>query len=157
MPSISYNGEIITESAVVTQFLVDAFPSHLLPPSTTEANALFRARVAFFVDAVISKVLPHIFAGQRAQDPDAKDAAAEDLIAAIVKEVEPLFTWEGKGPFFGGSEKPTLAEVCLSCQRELLLLPVYHSPHHCPTVLHNFELNMMNRYKLPRSYFASSH
>lgn len=113
MPSINYNGNIITESAVVTQFLADAHPSqHLLPASTSEENALFRARVGFFVDTFISKVLPQIFAGWRAQEPDAQDAAAEDLVAVLVKEVEPLFDWDQSvGPYFGGSQKPTLAEV----------------------------------------------
>lgn len=112
VPSINYNGTIITESAVVTQFLVDAHQSHLLPPTTSVSNAVFRARVAFFVDAFISKVLPQIFAGWRAQTEAEKDANAEALVAAVVKEVEPLFNWtEGKGPFFEGSERLTLAEV----------------------------------------------
>lgn len=51
MPSLSYNGEIITESAVVAQFLADAYPSHLVPTSSEEGGALKRARIAFFVDA----------------------------------------------------------------------------------------------------------
>ncbi|OAP62440.1 hypothetical protein AYL99_04643 [Fonsecaea erecta] len=114
VPSINYNGNIITESAVVTQFLADAHPSPLLPPATGAVDAaLYRARVAFFVDAFISKALPHIFAGQRAQSETEKDAAAQDLVAALVKELEPLFTWsgQGSGPYFGGSDKLTLAEV----------------------------------------------
>ena len=112
VPSISYDGEIITESAVVAQFLADAYPTHLLPPSAPASNALYRARLAFFVDTFITKALPHIFAGQRAQSEAEKDAAAEELVAAIAKELEPLFSWaEDKGPFFGGSERLTLAEV----------------------------------------------
>ncbi|KIX93366.1 uncharacterized protein Z520_11009 [Fonsecaea multimorphosa CBS 102226] len=113
VPSINYNGHIITESAVVTQFLADAHPSHLLPPTGSVDDALYRARVAFFVDTFISKALPQIFAGQRAQSEADKDAAAQDLIAVLVKELEPLFTWvgQGSGPYFGGSNKLTLAEV----------------------------------------------
>lgn len=51
VPSLSYNGEIITESAVVAQFLADTYPSHLLPASSDPNGALTRARIAFFVDA----------------------------------------------------------------------------------------------------------
>ncbi|KAG9771543.1 hypothetical protein KCU88_g6333, partial [Aureobasidium melanogenum] len=114
VPSIKYNNHIITESAIVTQFLADAHPAQLLPPTTSPSNALFRARVAFFVDAFISKVLPKIFAAQtqRAEDKDA-DTAARDIVAAVAKELEPLFTWDisSSSPFFGGSNRLTLAEV----------------------------------------------
>ncbi|KXG47187.1 uncharacterized protein PGRI_010570 [Penicillium griseofulvum] len=112
VPTISYDGTIIAESGIVAQFLVDAHQSHLLPPTTSVSNALYRARLSFFVDAFFSKVVPHFFASVRAADEAERDAAAEQLVAAIVKEVEPLLAdTEGKGPFFGGSEKLTLAEV----------------------------------------------
>ncbi|KAJ5199699.1 hypothetical protein N7472_004903 [Penicillium cf. griseofulvum] len=112
VPTISYNGTIITESGIVAQFLADAHQSHLLPPSTPVSNALYRARLSFFVDAFFSKVVPHLFASVRAADEAERDAVAEQLVAAIVKEVEPLLAdTEGQGPFFGGSEKLTLAEV----------------------------------------------
>ena len=78
------------------------------------ANALYRARLAFFVDAFFSKAMPLIFAGQRAQSEADKDAAAEDLVAVVVKELEPLFNWDNSSPFFGGSDRLTLAEVSLT-------------------------------------------
>lgn len=112
VPSISYDGEIITESAVVAQFLADAHPSHLTPVSSGVNNALARARMAFFADTFITKALPHIFGGQRAQTAEDKDAAAAELVKAVAKELEPLFTWDAaNGPFYGGSEKLTMAEV----------------------------------------------
>lgn len=96
----------------MAQFLADAHQTHLLPPSSPTENALYRARLSFFVDAFFSKVLPSLFASIRAADETERDAAAEQLVAAVVKEVEPLLAdTEGKGPFFGGSEKLTLAEV----------------------------------------------
>ncbi|KAJ6057684.1 hypothetical protein N7499_009396 [Penicillium canescens] len=110
VPSISYNGNIITESGIVAQFIADAHPSHLLPPSGPAENALYRARVAFFVDAFFSKVVPHLFASLRAASDAERDDAAGLLVDAVVKEVEPLLE-DGKGPFFGGSERLTLAEV----------------------------------------------
>ncbi|KAJ6019639.1 hypothetical protein N7522_001706 [Penicillium canescens] len=110
VPSISYNGNIITESGIVAQFIADAHPSHLLPPSGPAENALYRARVAFFVDAFFSKVVPHLFASLRAASDAERDDAAGLLVDAVVKEAEPLLE-DGKGPFFGGSERLTLAEV----------------------------------------------
>jgi glutathione S-transferase len=112
VPSLSYNGEIITESGIVAQFIADAHESHLLPPSSPATNALYRARLAFFVDAFFSKVVPHLFTSLRAASEAERDAAAEQLVAGIVKEIEPLLAdTEGRGPFYGGSEKLTLAEV----------------------------------------------
>lgn len=114
VPSLTYNNNIITESGIVAQFIADAHPSHLLPPSNTVEGALYRARVSFFVDAFFSKVVPHFFASLRSASEGERDSAAEQMVAAIVKEIEPLLAEEeGKGPFFGGSERLTLAEVCL--------------------------------------------
>jgi glutathione S-transferase len=85
----------------VAQFLADAHPSHLLLPSNS----------AFFVDTFFSKALQHFWAGVRAADAADKDAAAEEFVKVIEKELEPLFPENAKGPFFGGSERLTLAEV----------------------------------------------
>ena len=115
VPSLSYNGNIITESGIVAQFLADAHPSHLLPPSGPVENALYRARLSFFVDTFFSKVIPHLFTSIRSGSDAERDTAAEQMVAAVVKEIEPLLlSTEGKGPFYGGSEKLTLAEVCHS-------------------------------------------
>ncbi|KAJ5713029.1 uncharacterized protein N7483_010210 [Penicillium malachiteum] len=112
VPSLSYNGNVITESGIVAQFLSDAHPSTLLPPSGPAENALFRARVAFFVDAYFSKVQPHFTASLRSASEEERDAHGEAFVAAVVKEIEPLLAdTDGKGPFFGGNEKITLAEV----------------------------------------------
>ncbi|KAJ5121302.1 uncharacterized protein N7515_009263 [Penicillium bovifimosum] len=102
VPSLSYNGEIITESGIVAQFIADAHPSHLLPPFLPSYKRPLPR----------TKVVPHFFASLRAANDAERDAAAEQLVAAIVKEIEPLLAdTEGRGPFFGGSEKLTLAEV----------------------------------------------
>ncbi|OOF94956.1 hypothetical protein ASPCADRAFT_131527 [Aspergillus carbonarius ITEM 5010] len=117
VPSLSYNNEIITESGIVAQFLADAHPSHLVPPSNTPEGALQRARIAFFVDTYSSKVSPHYNTALRGVTVEERKAAGEALVAAIKKEIEPLLYpgLEGKthGPFFGGSEKLTLVEVLL--------------------------------------------
>ena len=47
-----YDEEILTESAIVSQFLVDSFPGHLMPPTRggTPDAPMKRARSNFFVD-----------------------------------------------------------------------------------------------------------
>ncbi|KAF6825237.1 putative glutathione s-transferase [Colletotrichum musicola] len=109
VPSLSYDGEIVTESAVVAQFLADAHPSHLVPSSGTPEAALRRARIAFFVDAYFSKANGHIFKVYSAKNEGELEAAAGAFVDAVVKDVEPLLA-DAK-PYFGGSEKVTLAEV----------------------------------------------
>lgn len=52
-----------------------------------------------------------MMAGQRAQSAEEKDKCAEAFVAAVVKEVEPCLGGAEGGPFFGGSDRLTLAEV----------------------------------------------
>lgn len=108
VPSLNYNGTIITESAIVSQFLSDAHPSHLEKTSTEEGGALQRAKINFFVDAYISKINGLQFGILRASEED-KEAEVVKLVDVIVKEVEPLL--QDAKPFFGGSSRLTLAEV----------------------------------------------
>jgi len=112
VPTIDYNGEIIPESGIVAQFLVDAHPSHLVKTSSEEGGALQRARINFFVDAYVSKVSGPFFAILRADSEEEGEKAVNTYVDAIVKELEPLL--KDAGPFFGGSSRLTLAEVRLN-------------------------------------------
>lgn len=110
VPSLSYNGQIITESAIVAQFLADAYPSHLVPTGGTPEAALARAKINFFVDTFFSKANAHYHKALFAKtDAEAEEAAAE-FVKQIEKEVEPLLS--DAAPYFGGSKILTLAEVC---------------------------------------------
>lgn len=96
----------------MSQFLADVHPSHLVAPSNSVDGAVQRARIAFFVDTFFGKVQPHFNAAVRAANKDEREAASEALVAAVAKDLEPLFAeWTGTGPFFGGSDKLTLVEV----------------------------------------------
>ncbi|KAJ5832807.1 hypothetical protein N7474_001118 [Penicillium riverlandense] len=130
VPSLSYNGNIITESAVVAQFIADAHPSHLLPPSGPADNALYRARIGFFVDAFFSKVQGTFMKCVRASSEAEREDLTLELVAAIKKEIEPLLAaaGQGKGPFFGGSERLTLAEV--QCGSFLIRMLTFAKPEH---------------------------
>ncbi|CAL3965452.1 unnamed protein product [Diplocarpon coronariae] len=108
VPSINYNGEIITESAIVAKFLADAHPSHLVKTSSEDGGALQRARIDFFVDAYFSKANSSFFPLLLAKGEE-KEKAGVAFVDSIVKEVEPYL--QDAAPFFGGSEKLTLAEV----------------------------------------------
>lgn len=109
VPSLSHNGEIITESAIVAQFLADTYPSHLVPASSDPKGPLARARIGFFVDAWFSKVSGLYMKALTAKTDEEAAGFADDLVKAVAKEIEPLLG--NAGPFFGGSEKLTLAEV----------------------------------------------
>jgi glutathione S-transferase len=127
VPAIKYSGgslhdEIITESAIVAQFLCDSKPSHLLPASNSSTEAaLFRARLNFFVDTWNTKVGSYMFSMFRAESNQEKEAKSKEWVAAVQKEIEPLL--QSANPFFGGSQDLTLAEVCsskrISVQRDI--------------------------------------
>ncbi|KAH6717341.1 thioredoxin-like protein [Leptodontidium sp. 2 PMI_412] len=123
VPSINYNGEIVTESAIVAQFLADSHPSHLVKTSSEEGGALQRARIAYFVDAYFSKVNGGFWGILGAEGAD-KERLAAAFVDNVAKEVEPLL--QDAAPFFGGSKKLTLAEVQTgSFLLRLLGLPKY--------------------------------
>ncbi|KAL3481060.1 thioredoxin-like protein [Aspergillus californicus] len=131
VPTISYNGTIIPESAIVTQLLADAHPSHLVPPSNTPEGALQRAHISFFVDTFVSKIWSQAFAAQRATSDEDRNTATEALVAAIEKnDLEGLLypAGSGSGPFFRGSEKLTLAEALTGSF--VLRILAFHKPQY---------------------------
>ncbi|KAI1813609.1 thioredoxin-like protein [Poronia punctata] len=109
VPSLGVDDEVITESAVVSAYLTDAFPSHLVPASNEPGGALKRARIAFFVDTFMGKVNANTYPLIRATTDEERTAVSQKIVEAVVKEIEPLLA--NAGPFFGGSDKLTLAEV----------------------------------------------
>ncbi|KAJ0159005.1 Glutathione S-transferase [Colletotrichum tanaceti] len=109
VPSISYDGEIVTESAIVAQFLADAHPSHLAPVAGSKDAALRRARIAFFVDAYFGKANALLFRMQLAKSDAEVAEGAATFVDIIAKEVEPLLG--NAAPYFDGSDKVTMAEV----------------------------------------------
>ncbi|CAG9948654.1 unnamed protein product [Clonostachys rosea f. rosea IK726] len=109
VPSINYNGVILTESGIISQFLADENPSDLLPASNAPGGALKRAQIGFFVDTLFSKTQGHLFKLGSVNSEAEFEKLSGDYVAAVAKEVEPLL--KDAGPFFGGSKKLTFAEV----------------------------------------------
>lgn len=123
VPTINYNGDIVTESGIISHFLADAHPSHLVKTSSESGGALQRARIEFFVDTYFSKVNSLLWTLQLAEGAE-QEAVAAKFVEAVVKEIEPLL--QDAKPFFGGSDKFTLAEVqTASFLLRVLELPDY--------------------------------
>ncbi|KAK0634040.1 thioredoxin-like protein [Immersiella caudata] len=109
VPSLSFNGEIIIESAIVSDFLANQYPSHLLPARDSAEYAIKRARIDLFVDAWFSKFQAQLFKLFAARTEEEQGAVVEAAVGILVKEVEPKLG--NAKPFFDGSEKLTQAEV----------------------------------------------
>ncbi|KAJ4295125.1 hypothetical protein N0V90_007135 [Kalmusia sp. IMI 367209] len=112
VPSINFNGEILTESAIVAQFLADAYPSHLLPPSNSVDNALKRARINFFTDTWSTKAGSYYFKIAFQDSDEEKEKLSKELVDVVTKEIEPLL--KDAAPFFGGSSRLTFAEAIVA-------------------------------------------
>lgn len=112
VPTIDFNGEIITESGIVVQFLADAYPSHVLPAAGSIEGALKRARINFFVDSWFSKVGSYWIQILKQDNAEEKERLGREFVETVAKEIEPLL--KGAGPFFGGSNKITLAEALVA-------------------------------------------
>ncbi|KAI1206094.1 glutathione S-transferase domain-containing protein [Annulohypoxylon truncatum] len=124
VPALEFNGEILTESAIISNFLANEFPSHLLPVSNAPGGALLRAKIDFFVDTFISKVNSNFFKAQYAKTDDEVEGFVKEYVEAVVKEIEPLLI--NATPFFNGSDKLTQAEVLTgSFIVRLFTLPKY--------------------------------
>jgi len=93
----------------VSQFLVDAYPSHLLPATGSIDAAWKRARINFFVDTWNTKANTYWHNVLTKDSEEEKEQLVKDLISTVSKEIEPLL--QDAAPFFGGSSKLTLAEV----------------------------------------------
>ncbi|KAB2110841.1 hypothetical protein GT037_008279 [Alternaria burnsii] len=109
VPAINFNGEIITESGVVATFLADAYPSHVLPAAGSPDAALTRARINFFVDTWFSKAGSYFYKILMSGSEDEKAKLSQEFVDVVGKEIEPLL--KDAKPFFGGSQKVTLAEA----------------------------------------------
>jgi len=99
----------LIESAIVAQFLADLYPSHLLPASSTPQGALRRARISFFTDTWETKVGSFMRKVMMSFTDEEKEKLCNDWVAALEKDIEPLLA--DAAPFFGGSDKLTMAEV----------------------------------------------
>ncbi|KAF2749877.1 glutathione-S-transferas-like protein omega 1 [Sporormia fimetaria CBS 119925] len=104
--------QIVYESGIVAQFLADAYPSHLVPKSGDPEAALARARINFFVDTWFSKAGSYWYQIILKNSQEEKEATAKEFVDLVGKEIEPLL--KDAAPFFGGSDKFTMAEALIA-------------------------------------------
>lgn len=110
VPAMTYNGNVILESAIIAQFLADSVASSHLIPQTGEAErALVRAKIAFFVETYFSKANVYYYRAIEAKTDEDADTLGKHYFDAVVKDVEPLL--RDAKPFFNGSDQLTMAEV----------------------------------------------
>lgn len=114
MPVLRYKtdniDQVLTESALIVQFLVELHPSHITPQlDSDDATALFRWRMNFFTDTWFKQVNPLIFKLLGAGNAKQQEQKVDELVGAVAKQIEPLL--QDANPFFGGSQKITGAEV----------------------------------------------
>jgi glutathione S-transferase len=112
VPTIDFDGHIITESAIVSQFLADAYPSHLLPPADSVDNALKRARINFFTDTWNTKVGMSWMKIAMEDSKEEQEKLTKELVSTVEKEIDPLLS--DAAPFFGGSSRLTFAEALVA-------------------------------------------
>ncbi|KAK5651317.1 hypothetical protein OQA88_12613 [Cercophora sp. LCS_1] len=151
VPSLSFNGEIIIESAIVSGFLANQYPSHLLPALGDPDAALKRARIDLFVDAFITKFQTPLFKLFAAKTEEESTPIVESAIAALVKEVEPRLN--DASPFFGGSNKLTQAEV-LTGSFALRLIALSRSDVYPSSLVASIEKQAPNTYKWAQAVAA---
>lgn len=142
MPAIKFSNdvvvnEILYESNIISQFLVDLRPSHLLPASLADPSApLRRAKIQFFIDTFMSKLGSQFRTLLLADNQDAK---VDALLADVEKFIEPLL--DSAGPFVDGSKELTYAEVSPCMTRDLALADVRVQTQVAPFLLRFYSLS----------------
>lgn len=148
VPVLIWNDEVVIESAIVCQFLVDVYPSHLCPPPTTAEGALRRASMSFFTDAYWTKFHTLLFRLFESPTPADEEKVVGEAVQGLVREVEPLLG--DAAPFFGKSQRLTLAEVSENPQPRTL-----HQPG-CSSYVHTLKCCWLNHVLTDRSSRAPS-
>jgi glutathione S-transferase len=113
VPALDYNGRVLTESALIVQFLADTRPFGKPALQRTESDvveaAMKRYEIGRFVEAFMRTHALFdavVFAlGGR----EVKSVKAGTYLEAVVKNVEPLLG--DAAPFVGGERSLTMAEV----------------------------------------------
>ena len=98
VPALVYDGHVLTESGLITQFLVDSHPSHLLQSSTDSGGALQRFNIGFFVETYFTKA-QHFSDIAVLSSGDEETSSMKQCLDGIINHVEPLLA--DAAPSFG--------------------------------------------------------
>jgi maleylacetoacetate isomerase len=115
VPALEHEGQVITQSMAMLEYLEETFPQVPLLPST----ALARAQVRAFVLAALCEIHPltnlrtlNHLKGPLGHDQAAADAWVRHWMTTGLEPMEQLLRAAPTGPFCFGAA-PTLADVCL--------------------------------------------
>ncbi|MBL6931486.1 MAG: glutathione S-transferase family protein [Rhodospirillales bacterium] len=109
VPVLRHNERTIYESAVINEYLDEAFPDHLLMPVDPAARAMAR----IWIDYINNQFCPFFYKVLLAQDGETQKEVAEKLTAVMkFMENEGLKKLQGKGPYWMG-ENPNLVDLTL--------------------------------------------
>jgi len=107
VPTLEFGDEILIESNVISEFVVDLFrESKLFPYGTDTSSALNRARAKQFVEVFLSKINPIYYAAVIRGEPNLGSA----LVQAIKTYIVPILP----NTTFVIGEKFGLAEILVS-------------------------------------------
>jgi glutathione S-transferase len=115
IPSLTYGSTPLIESEVITEFLADTFPSHLLPAPTDPSATLFRSRVKIFTNLFYKFLVPPLFrVPQVPLDQVQLETVGDEIVAAVERHISLKLPEAEQEPFFAGRKEMTLAEVMVA-------------------------------------------
>jgi glutathione S-transferase len=101
VPLLRHAGEAIYESAIINQYLDEAFPAHPLMPATP----LGRAQARIWMDHCDQRFLPVMHGLMRARADEEKRPAANEKALAALRELETRgLAHSGDGPYWFGAD-----------------------------------------------------
>ncbi|KAK5950077.1 hypothetical protein OHC33_008792 [Knufia fluminis] len=121
-PSLPSSGPVtVIESALVVQYLIDAFPhlsGHVLPAAKDAKSAYDRYTINLLTDIWFNKVNSFWFKALLMAGTDEAISKADELFNAMKTQFEPKLAdalgKTGSGPFIGGAERMTLFEILVA-------------------------------------------
>ncbi len=96
VPTLTHEGQTVTEAAAICAYLADAFPDAGLAPSTNDPKRGVYYRWMFFAPSCIEPAMMDIFMKRKNENPGSIGYGNSDLVIAAAK------TALSKGPYILG-------------------------------------------------------
>ncbi len=122
VPTLCHNNEYIYESAVVLEYLDDAFPDN--PPKLFPGNAYKKALNRIWIDHIIKKIIKPFYQILQFQNDklEEREAAIKTYFDEVGKLIEKM---DKNGPYFNGDMPAAVDLVFLPWATRMYLLEHY--------------------------------
>lgn len=101
VPALKYGDERVWESAIINEYLDEAFPEHPLLPT----DPIKRAQARIWIDFANTRFVPAFGKLLRSQDPNEQAEGAKELTEHLLFiETEGLKKLSDRGPYWFGSD-----------------------------------------------------